>query len=321
MSELSRAAGSIGVTGADGFIGAHLCAALEAQQIPVARIVRRKDGVGPDRRTADLVSQPLEPVLRGVDTLIHLAGRAHVLHETEANPALAFQRANVDATMRLAEAAARSGVRRLVFVSSIGVHGNETHGRPFTEFDEPAPIEPYAASKLRAERSLQEFCRSDGLELVIVRPPLVYGAGAAGNFGRLLRLAARGIPLPLGAVRNRRNLIGVTNLCDFLQLCAEHPAAAGEVFVIAEPEVRSTPQLLTALAHGLGRPSRVFSVPLDLLRLAATVVGQQREFAKLCGSLEVSADKARTVLGWQPRTEFADEVAAAAAAYLRGRRT
>jgi nucleoside-diphosphate-sugar epimerase len=313
------AATTIAVTGADGFIGVPLCAALEAQGFAVARLVRRAEGIGRDRRVADLqAEQDYAALLRDVSVVVHLAGRAHVMRETEADPRAAFWRINVDATMRLARAAADAGVRRFVFVSSIHVNGTETCGTPFTEADEPAPLEAYGQSKLEAERSLVELCKQRGMEWVIVRPPLVYGPGVKGNFQRLLRLAEAGVPLPLGRIHNRRSLIGVENLASLLILCATHPAAAGQTFLAAEPQPHSTADLIAALAHALGRPNRVFGFPVGLLRACTTVLGRQADFEKLCGSLEVSSLKAQRVLGWTPRLTFAEQIARTVHAPGRG---
>lgn len=311
---------SVAVTGADGFVGLHLCRMLDATGRSVVRIVRKAAGPGGVRRVVpDLrCAQDLHLVLENVSCIIHLAGRAHVLREVESDSLKAFREVNVHGTARLAEAAARARVAHFVFVSSIGVNGSETFARAFTEADDPAPIEPYAQSKLEAEQWLEPFCAAAGVRLTIVRPPMVYGPGAAGNFHRLLRLAASGIPLPIGAIRNRRNLIGVQNLCDFLLLCLTHPAASG-TFLVAEPEARSTPELVVALADALGVPSRVFAAPLGLLRTCAAIVGRQQELAKLCGSLEISADKARRLLEWHPPASFTHEIARVASAYRTGR--
>ena len=304
------AATTIAVTGADGFIGAPLSVALEAQGFAVARIVRKAQGPGRDRRVADLRAvQDYAALLRDVSIVVHLAGRAHVLNETEADPRAVFRSINVDATMRLAEAAACAAVRRFVFVSSIHVNGVQTHGLPFTEEDDPAPREPYGQSKLEAERALVDFCGGRPMELAIVRPPLVYGPGVKGNFQRLVRLAASGLPLPLGGIHNRRNLIGLENLVDLLILCATHPAAAGQVFLAAEPQARSTADLIATLAQALGRPDRVFNFPVGVLRACATAIGRGADFEKLCGSLEVSSLKAQRVLGWAPRMTFAEQIA------------
>jgi UDP-glucose 4-epimerase len=310
------------ITGADGFIGRRLCSLMEEQGVEVLRIVRRTQGPGRERRVAGSLetATDLESVLAGAECVVHLAARAHVLHEVDADPAVAFQRANVEATQKLARAAVAAGVRRFVFVSSIGVHGNATYGTPFTELHEPAPAELYARSKLQAEQALSALAAATGLELVIVRPPLVYGPGAEGNFRRLLRLAASGVPLPLGAIRNRRSMIGVDNLAHLLVLCSRHPTAAGQVFIAAEPEVHSTPGLIAALAEALGRPSRIFRFPEKLLHAGAALIGRGGEFAKLCGSLEASSAKARDLLQWQPSTSFVEQLRRVAAEYLRAAR-
>jgi nucleoside-diphosphate-sugar epimerase len=262
----------------------------------------------------------LDAALSGANVVVHLAARAHVLRETELDPDAAFRRSNVDATVRLVEGAARVGVRRFVFVSSIGVNGNQTRGTPFTESDVPAPVEPYAKSKLAAERALQSAADEAGIEIVIVRPPLVYGAGVKGNFLRLLSLVDRGIPLPLAAISNKRNLIGVENLSELVVLCAEHPAAAGELFLAAEPEPHSTPELLRVIAKAMGKPSRLFSIPPGILHASVRLAGFQSQFEKLCGSLEVCSDKARRVLGWTPSVDFADGIARTAAWFQERRK-
>lgn len=308
------------VTGADGFIGGALCSCLEAAGYAVIRIVRKQKGPGANRRVvADLASSNfLDSALDGADAIFHLAGRAHVLRETDADPAVAYERNNVIATERLVRAACQAGVRRFVFLSSIGVNGNQTDGFAFTESDVPAPVELYARSKLRAEELLKNFCRQTSLELVIVRPPLVYGPGAAGNWQRLVRLAASGWPLSIGSVGNKRSLIGVRNLCDFLVVCAVHPAAVDEVFLVAEPRAYSTCELLSSVSRALGRPDPLLRVPVGILRLLAIAIGKRAMFDKLCGSLEVSSEKARRLLGWAPKVTFEDELRQVAADYERG---
>jgi len=300
---------TVAVTGADGFIGRVLCTALESRG-HVARRIARRDGPGVDRRVVpDLSSATaLDGVLAGSEAIIHLAARAHVLHETERDPHAVFRAVNVDSTVRLAEASLRTGLRRFVFVSSIGVNGNSTSGSPFTESDAPAPSEPYAISKFEAERSLREYA-ARGLEVVVVRPPMVYGAGVKGNFLSLLSLVDSGLPLPLGSVSNRRSLVGVENLSELLVLCVESPAAAGELFLAADPGIHTTPGLLRAIAVAMKRPPRLFRFPVAPLRAAARLVGAGPSFEKLCGSLEVRATKARNLLGWDPAVSFEQGIA------------
>jgi nucleoside-diphosphate-sugar epimerase len=312
---------TIAVTGADGFIGRAVCVELEGRCHRVRRITRTADAAhdAGSRFVPDVASaEGLETVLAGCDAIVHLAARAHVLKESEPDPEAEFERVNVGGTVRLAEAAVRAGLKRFVFVSSIGVNGSSSPGAPFTEADPPAPAEPYARSKLHAERALLTAA-AGSLEVVIVRPPMVYGPGVKGNFLRLMSLVDSGLPLPLGSVRNRRSVIGVENLAALLALCSEHHAAAGELFLAAEPEVHSTPGLLRAIAGGLGRPDRVFGFPFGPLRLAAQVGGVANVFEKLCGSLEVSASKAQRLLDWRPTVTFPDGIARTAGWYRERR--
>jgi len=188
-------------------------------------------------------------------------------------------------------------VRRLVLLSSIGVNGNFTRSHPFTEADVPAPIQPYSRSKLRAE----EVVKASEVEHVIVRPPLVYGANAPGNFARLVYLMARGWPLPLASIRNERSLVGVHNLCDFIVQCATHPSAANELFLVADSEDLSTPDVARCIARGLRKPVRLWPAPPALIVALAAIVGRKREAQGLCKSLQVDASKARRLLGWSPQ--------------------
>lgn len=311
------------VTGADGFIGARACDLLESRGHDVVRVVRNARGQGRNRRVvADLVQlTDWSTLLLGIDTVLHLAGRAHVLNEKEADAELAFQRVNVEVTRRLAASSAELGVRRLVFASSIGVNGACTEGEPFREEDEPRPQNAYARSKLDAERALLQVAGTTSLELAIVRPPLIYGPGAKGNLLRMLKLVSSGLPVPLRSLRNRRNLVSLDNLCDALALCCEAQAAAGQTFLLAEPEPRSTADIFAALYRGMGRTSRLLPVPSPLLQAAARLVGKSDLYEKLCGSLELDATKARRLLGWQPRDSFEVELARTARWYLNRART
>lgn len=311
-------ADAVAVTGADGFIGGVLCAALEREGRKVVRVVRRADGPGNDRRVVPDLAQldALAHAFRGAQAVVHLAARAHVLRETETDPAAAYARTNVDGTAHVAEAAARAGLRRVVLVSSIGVNGTYTSGTPFTESQPPAPAEPYAASKLAAELRLREVAKQHSLEFAILRPPMVYGPGVKGNLRRLLSLVHSGLPLPLASLDNRRSLIGVENLGDLITLCIDHAAARGELFLAAEPEVHSTPGLLRDIAAAMGCRSRLFRCPPPLLGAATRLVGLERPYARLAGSLEVSADKASRVLGWRPRVSYENGMRQTIAAYL-----
>lgn len=283
----------VAVTGASGFVGSVLCRMLRArgyEAIPIGRELLE----GSDRGR-------LETSLTGASAVVHLAARAHVMAEEHADPLAEYRRVNLAGSLAVAEAARRAGVRRFVFVSSIGVHGTTSGERIFKETDAPAPTEPYAVSKLEAERELRSLAQGSAFELVIVRPPLVYGPHVKGNFLRLLRLLRRGVPLPLGSVANLRSYAGVENLCDFLVLCAFHDAAAGGLFLVADGEDVSTPELLRILARGMKLPARVFPFPMSLLRLAASAAGKGAELQRLAANLRVDASAARTTLGWQPK--------------------
>lgn len=287
------------ITGATGFIGGHLCDLAAQRGWAVQASARRPANLRLRAGVRALGhSEALAGALEPLDVVIHTAARAHQLRDQAADPQREFREANVELSLAVAAAAVAAGARRLVYLSSIGVNGNATSGTPFTESDPPSPVEPYAASKLEAEHALRNYCIRAGLELVIVRPPLVYGRGAPGNFSRLLKLAHSGLPLPLGAINNRRSFVSVGNLCDFLLLAACHPAAAGELFLVADGSDISTARLLRLLAEGAGVPVRVWRFPPALLRFGCALLGQRQAYEKLCGSLQVNNDKARRLLGW-----------------------
>jgi nucleoside-diphosphate-sugar epimerase len=201
------------------------------------------------------------------------------------------------------------GVRRLVFLSSIGVLGIHTNGRgPFFVSDAPKPVEDYAISKWEAEQALMAVSAKTGLEVVVVRPPLVYGPGVKGNLLRLLRCVARSVPLPLGAVHNQRSLMGLSNLVDLLLRCAEHPAAAGQTFLASDGLDLSTPHLIRLMAEGMNRPARLLPVPVALLQAGGSLLGKRGELDRLVGSLQVDSRHTRELLGWTPPVSVADGV-------------
>lgn len=236
-------------------------------------------------------------VPENTEVIIHLAGRAHILSDTSVDPTAEFYESNYRMTMALAQTAIEKKVSRFIFMSSIGVNGS-TSETPFNEISTPNPCEPYALSKLEAENGLREIARRSSMEVVIVRPPLVYGPNCPGNFLRLLNLIYKGLPLPIGAVDNRRSLIGVHNLADFLVRCIDHPAAANKTFLIADRPDISTPDLMRTLALGMDRPSRLLPVPYGLTRAAAAMVGKRSTLEKLCSTLQIDSSFARDTLGW-----------------------
>jgi len=216
-----------------------------------------------------------------------------------ADPLAEYRRVNVDGALNLARQAATAGVKRFIFISSIGVNGN-INTRPFTEGDTPNPAELYAQSKWEAEQGLWEIQRETGMELVIIRPPLVYGPNAPGNFGSLMRWVEKGVPLPLGAIHNQRSLVALDNLVDLIIACIDHPAAANQVFLAGDGQDLSTTELLRGVARAMGKSSRLIPVPSSLLMLGATLLGKKAVAQRLLGSLRVDISKARNVLGWEP---------------------
>ncbi|KSH13344.1 hypothetical protein AO963_30365 [Pseudomonas aeruginosa] len=217
-------------------------------------------------------------LLSGVDVVVHTAARAHVLNETAADPLAEYRKVNVDFTLNLARQCVQSQVKRFIYISSIGVHG-VTSDQPFTVWDVPAPEEPYAISKIEAERGLVNLCQARDMELVIIRPPLIYGREAPGNFARMVGWVSSGIPLPLGAVDNRRSLISIANLVDLILVCLDHPRAAGKVLLASDGEDVSTPDLLRRVARAMGKPARLIPVPTTVLRAVASLVGKKRFIA------------------------------------------
>jgi len=239
--------------------------------------------------------------LHEVDVVIHLAARVHVLHENAKDPLDEFRSVNVAGTEHLARTAAAKGVKRLVYVSSIGVNGLQTTlGRPYSETDNPHPHNAYALSKWEAEQVLLRVAQETGLEIVIVRPPLVYGRGAPGNFAQMLKVLGAGIPLPLASVHNLRSLVYVENLADALILCATHPAAAGQTYLVSDGEDISTPELLRQIGSAMGHPARLFYSPPGLLKLAGRLFGKSDQVDRLLASLQVDSGKIRRELNWKP---------------------
>jgi nucleoside-diphosphate-sugar epimerase len=232
--------------------------------------------------------------------VIHLAARVHVLDETAADALGAYRATNVAGTTKLARDAVRAGVRRFVFLSSVKVNGEATLGVPFTESDVPRPEDPYGVSKHEAEEALRSLERETGLEVTILRPPLVYGPGVKANFLRMMRWVDRGVPLPLGAVRNARSLVYAGNLVDAIIRCMEHPVSAGKTFLVDDGEPLSTPALLRDMGTALGQPAKLFDVSPRLLHAVATMVGRREDARRILGDLVVDSSSIRSVLGWSP---------------------
>jgi len=293
------------VTGANGFVGRALCAEALVCGMAVRGAVRR-----PCELPGETGLQILKDfddrdgwnqALSGVGVVIHTAARAHVMNESNADPLAEFRRVNVRGTLDLATQAASAGVRRFLFISSIGVNGAETSARPYSATDEPKQQSAYAVSKYEAELGLQALATQTGMEVVIVRPPLVYGLGAPGNFGSLLRWLKRGVPLPLGAVtHNRRSFVALDNLVDLLVTCIDHPAAANQTFLVSDGEDLSTADLLRRLGQAMNKPARLFPVPPSLLQLGANILGKGDMAQRLLGNLQVDIGHTRNTLNWNP---------------------
>lgn len=310
------------VTGASGFVGSAVVRRLAADpaMVPIGAVRRPSPvPVAAERLVADLGHDTdWGGPLTGIEAVVHCAARAHQLHDRTADPAAAFREVNAAGTLQLARQAAKRGVRRLVFVSSIKVNGEATApGRAFSETDVPSPQDPYGASKLEAEQGLREIASAGGMELVIIRPPLVYGPGAKGNLHRLMGWIARGVPLPLALVRNRRSLIGLDNLSSAIALALTHPDAVGKTYLVSDQEDFSTPELIQTLAAGMGRKPRLWPAPIALLRAAGAVTGLGNEIERLVDSLVVDSGLISRELGWRPQRAPRDGLEEMGRAFLR----
>lgn len=251
--------------------------------------------------------------LDGVDVVIHAAARVHVMNDAEADPLGAFRRVNVEGTLNLARHALKAGVRRFVFISSIKVNGEGTPaGVAYSPQDVPAPADPYGVSKMEAERGLRELAAESGMEVVIIRPVLVYGPGVKANFRSMMNWLDKGIPLPFGSIHNKRSLVALDNLVDLIITCISHPAAADQTFLVSDGDDLSTTQLLHKMASALDRPARLLPIPAWALSGAAVLLGKKSLSNRLCGSLQVDISKTRSLLGWSPIISVDDALKATA---------
>lgn len=294
------------VTGGSGFVGSALLQRLLLDGFEVRASARSS-------LSAELKGVQRHPIhdmtgstdwcaaLRGVQAVVHCAARVHVMHDDVTNPLKAYREVNVSGTLNLARQAAQAGVRRFVFVSSIKVNGEATQpGQPFTADDLPSPLDPYGVSKLEAEQGLRDIEAQTGMDVVIVRPPLVYGPGVKANFAAMMRWVARGIFLPLGAIHNARSMVALDNLVDLLVTCLKRPEAAGQSFLVSDGEDVSTTELLRRTAQAMGKKARLLAVPAFVLTWGAALVGKSDVAQRLCGSLQVDITKTRQLLGWSP---------------------
>lgn len=294
------------VTGANGFVGRAVCRALLQRGDSVVGLVRRAQTTVEGVREWLFDANDFEgmdarwPLAMQCDAVVHLAARVHVMQDTLADPLAAYRATNVEGALRVARAARRAGAHRFVFVSSVKAVGEGSDGRPLTETDPAAPSDPYGISKLEAERALLAYGRESGLEIVIVRPPLVYGPGVRANFLQLMNAIARGIPLPLGAIAARRSLVFVDNLADALVHCTTDPRAIGETFHVTDGRDLSVAELARLLAMQLHVPARLVPVPVGVLRLAGRLTGRSAQIDRLIGELRLDSSHLRERLGWYP---------------------
>lgn len=318
---------SVLVTGASGFVGDALVRQLssDARHFRVraaSRYGHRYDALVHSCHAPDLgPNADWHSALRGVQAVLHCAARVHVMNEQLTDPLAEFRRVNVEGTLQLAQQAIEAGVRRFIFVSSIKANGEQTlPGKAFYADDESQPFDPYGISKREAEDGLLALSAETGLEVVIVRPPLIYGPGVKANFLSMLNWLKKGIPLPFGAINNRRSLVALDNLVNLLVLCLTHPAAAGQRFLVSDGEDLSTTELLRRLGLALGRPARLLPVPQSWIDRAALLVGQRSLNQRICGSLQVNIDKTRDLLDWAPPISVDQALAKTASYYLESSR-
>jgi len=295
------------LTGSTGFVGQALLARLAAQPALDLVAVSRRPASGlpagvVHAQISDIAADTSwRSALRGVRVVIHSAARVHVMNDKVADPLAEFRKVNVEGTLNLARQAVAAGVKRFIFISSIKVNGESTApGKPYSAETQPAPVDSYGISKLEAELALRALAAETGLEVVIIRPPLVYGPGVKANFLSMLRWLSKGIPLPLGAVHNRRSLVALDNLVDLIVTCIDHPVAANQTFLVSDGEDLSASELLRRMGTALGKPARLLPIPSGFLETCAAMLGKQALSQRLCGSLQVDISKTRELLGWTP---------------------
>lgn len=299
------------VTGASGFVGAALIEHLVSTGSYQVLALVRRDGVAlpsaaiPVRVSEDYLAGEALP-FAGVDALIHCGARVHVMSDTTSDPLAEYRKVNVQGTLRLAAQAAQAGVKRFIFISSIKVNGEGTRlGQPYTADDLPAPCDPYGISKMEAEQQLRLLSQETGMEVVIIRPVLVYGPGVKANFRKMMEWLNKGVALPLGAIHNRRSLVALDNLVDLIVTCLHHPAAANQTFLVSDDDDMSTSELLTRIGKALAKPARLIPVPATLLQWCMILIGRRGVGQRVCGSLQVDIKKTRDLLGWTPPSTVA----------------
>ena len=310
------------VTGAGGFVGGALCRRLVLSRLTRGTVRKLGERCVPDGVKPVLgflsIDTDWSASLAGVGVVVHCAGRVHVMQDDELDPLTEFRGVNVEGTLALARQSAAAGVRRFVFVSSIKVNGESTlRDKPFRTDDVPAPVDPYGTSKMEAEYGLRQISVQTGMEVVIVRPPLVYGPGVKANFLVMMSWLRKGAPLPLGAIHNKRSLVGLDNLVDLLVICMDHPAAANQMFLVSDGEDMSTTQLLRRMGDALGKPARLLPVPVWMIETGAALIGKRDLSQRLCGNLQVVISNAKELLGWSPPVSVDESLRRVAADFLQ----
>jgi UDP-glucose 4-epimerase len=310
------------VTGANGFVGTVLCDQLVAEEFLIRGAFR-------SAKAADCSPNNIEKVIVGeinantdwqetlkeVDIVVHLAARVHVMHETDSDPLTAFERINTAGTLNLAKQAASSGIKRLIFLSTIKVNGEQTQ-QTYSASDLVNPTDPYGLSKWHAEQALRTTRDKSGMEIVIIRPPLVYGPQVKGNFLRLVTLIDKGWPIPLASVNNKRSMVSVDNLCDLIKTCLFHSKADGELFLVSDGSDLSTPELIRLIANSMKKTVKLLPFPVAWLYFFAGLIHKRQEVERLCGSLQVDIQKNQEILDWQPPFSVAEGVRKTVAEYL-----
>lgn len=316
------------ITGASGFVGAHLTRYLASIHHELLSMTRSKDAILSIatekiewKQVGDISSLfNWDVYLKDIETVIHLANRAHVMNESDVNPLAIYRSINTDGTLQLARQAAAAGVKRFIFVSSVKVNGESTlPEQKFSPASENIPSDPYGLSKYEAEQGLKELSLKTGIEVVIIRPPLIYGPGVKANFLKMMQWVEKGIPLPLGSITNQRSLLGIDNLLDFISVCLTHPKAAGQTFLISDDHDVSTTELLKEIAAAMHRPSRLLPIPQFALEKGLILLGQGHIAERLCASLQLDITLAKTLLSWKPPYSFRDQISKTVAAYLSKR--
>ncbi|MDH5444114.1 MAG: SDR family oxidoreductase [Gammaproteobacteria bacterium] len=301
------------LTGATGFVGGRLLSMLQEQGHQCRAAIRRPSSTV-DVHADSIVVGDIDAntdwstAVAGMDVVVHLAARVHVMHDQADNPLAEFRKINLDGTRSLAEAAVKAGVKRFVYISTIKVNGERTKDKPFKADDIPAPSDPYAIAKWEAEKNLREIAQATGLEVVIIRPPLVYGPGVKANLQSLIKLVRKRIPLPLAGIKNKRSLVALDNLASLIMLACVHPNAAGHVFLAADDEALSTAELVGKIAKAFGQRSPVFYFPSRLIEFGIRLLGKQAVWQRLSGSLQVDNSAAKELMGWQPVTSMDEEL-------------